>query len=132
VTMMGLAAALLVLLAACSPSSVSETPFARQASDAASSISAAATTLEYLHAGKLDTRYATSSLDIYREMLQKIAPELPGQGGAPDESTLRPVLDTVRQAQDVLDDPCLTETCDWQGQIDTLHRAQQALLEVSE
>jgi hypothetical protein len=130
--MMGFAAALLILLAACSPSTYSETPFVRQASDAASAIAAAATTLEYVHTGKLDTRYATSSLDIYREMLRKIIPKLPDQGGAPDDATLQPVLDTVRQAQDVLDDPCLNDSCDWQGQVNTLRQAQQALLEVSE
>jgi hypothetical protein len=129
---LGLLAALILVLAACSPTSYAETPFVRQASDAASLLSAAATTIEYLHDDKLDTRYASPSLQIYRDMLKKIAPTLAGQRGAPDDATLQPVLDKLDAAQQALDEPCLADDCDWQAQLDTLRQAQDALTGVSE
>jgi hypothetical protein len=129
---LGFITALAILLAACSPADYAETPFARQASDAASALSAAATTIDDLHHGKLDERYAKPSVGVYRNLVRKIAPTLPDQRGAPDEAKLRPVLDALDAAEQVLDDPCLGDDCDWQAQVDALRAAEDALLEAAE
>jgi hypothetical protein len=118
-------------LAGCGPSSFSQTPFQRQAGDAASSYSAAATTLQYLHDGKLDSRFATSSLIVYRQATQGIQKTLPDLGGAPDDASLQPVLVQIEAAEEVMDQPCLSDDCDWQTQIKTLNAAKDSLLEVS-
>lgn len=120
-----------IILTGCVPSTFAVPPFVRQAEDAASSLSAAATTLEFLHDGKLDSRYASSSLVVYQQALTGVASILPGEDGAPDEATLQPVLEQFERAQAVLDDPCLSDECDWQSQIETLNAAKDALLEVS-
>jgi len=128
---LGLLAALAIFLAACSPTSYAETPFVRQASDAASALSAAAMTIDSLHNGTLDTRYAEPSIGIYRDRVRTIAPTLADQRGAPDDATLRPILDALDEAEQALDEPCLDDGCDWQAQVDALRAARDALLGVA-
>ena len=122
---------LVLLLAACSPGDYAQTPFARAASDAASALSAAALTLEDLHTGKLDRRYAGPSLGIYRALVSETAATLARQRGAPEAPTLRPALDALARAGHVLDAPCLEDGCDWQRQVGILRSARDALLEAS-
>lgn len=123
---------LLISLTACSPDAFTQPPFAREVEDAASLLSAASTTIEYVHSGKLDDRFARSSLLIYRESLEGMAASLPGQRGAPDEATLAPVIEQLRDAEGALADPCLDDTCDWRRQLVTLDGASRALLELSQ
>lgn len=127
-----LAASLLISLTACSPDAFTQTPFVREAQDAASLLSAASMTIEYAHSGKMDDRFARSSLDIYREPLAGMALSLPRQRGAPDRSTLAPVVELLRDAQAVLADPCLDDSCDWRGQVAILDDASRALLELGQ
>jgi hypothetical protein len=122
----------LIALSGCSPAGFSQTPFQCQAGDAASIFSAAATTLEQLHTGKLDERYAKSSMVVYRQLVTGAEASLPKAGGAPDAATFQPVLDQVQDAEDVMRSPCLADDCDWQRQVDTLNAARDALLEVSQ
>lgn len=131
-TLIGLGCLLLMTVSACSPGAFTQTPFVRQAQDAASSLSAAAATIEYVHTGKVDDRYARSSLSIYRQSLQGMESELPGLRGAPDETVLQPVISQLERARQVLDDPCLDDDCDWRAQLSTLDDASRALLKVSE
>jgi hypothetical protein len=127
-----LTAMAVVALSGCSPSGFTQTPFQRQAGDAASAFSATATTLEQLHTGKLDSRYAKGSLVVYRQLASGVDAALPAAGGAPDPTTLEPVLASVRQAQDVMSSPCLGDDCDWQRQVDILYAARDVLLEISQ
>lgn len=125
-------AALAMLLTGCIPASFAETPFEREAGDTASLISAAATTIEFLHDDKIDRRYAEASLVVYRQSVADSASKLESAQGAPGEATLNPVLDDVKDAQDILARPCLDDSCDWHGQIRTLTSAKDALLEISQ
>lgn len=120
-----------LVLTSCVPESFAQTPFARESSDAASTLSAAAITIEYLHTGKIDRRYATSSMFIYRESLIGIPQKLPGLPGSPGDETLGPVLEGLVAAQDILDRPCFEETCDWSGQVAELRAVSEDLLELS-
>lgn len=127
-----LGVSLLIVFSACSPAAFTQTPFVRGAGDAASLLSAASTTIEYAHSGKLDDRYARSSLRIHRESLAGMATTLSGQRGAPDDATLAPVIDRLRAAEGALADPCLDDTCDWRSQLDALDDASRALLALSQ
>jgi hypothetical protein len=127
-----LIAVALIALSGCSPSGFAQTPFQREAGDVASAFSAAATTLEQLHTGKLDERYAKASMVVYRQVATGADKALPAAGGAPDEATFQPVLDLVKEAEDVMQSPCLADECDWQRQVDTLNSARDALLEASQ
>jgi hypothetical protein len=122
----------LIALTGCSPSGFAQTPFQREASDVASAFSAAATTLEQLHTGKLDERYAKASMVVYRQLATGADTSLPAAGGAPDMATFQPVLGLVNEAEDVMQSPCLADACDWQRQVDTLNAARDALLEASQ
>lgn len=122
-----------LLLTSCIPESFAAPAFDRQASDAASTLAAAGTTIEFLHEGKLDERYTKASMVIYREMLRGVTGTLPELTGAPDDAALQPVLADLRQAQDVMDHPCLDdeEGCDWAGQVDLLAQVSGELLELT-
>lgn len=132
IALIALVSSLLLSLTACSPDAFTQTPFVREAEDAASLLSAASTTIEYAHSGKLNDRFARSSLLIYRESLEGMAASLPGQRGAPDEVTLAPAIERLRDAEGVLVDPCLDDTCEWQTQVATLDDASRALLELGQ
>ncbi len=125
IALIALVSSLLISLTACSPDAFTQTPFVREAEDAASLLSAASTTIEYAHSGKLDDRFARSSLLIYRESLEGMAASLPGQRGAP-------AIERLRDAEGVLVDPCLDDTCEWQTQVATLDDASRALLELGQ
>lgn len=120
----------LLLLSGCDAPAFTNTPFQREAGDAASSYSAAATTLEFLHDGKLDRRYARASLLVYHEAMQGKTAAVARADGAP--ARLGPVINRMQRADAVLADPCLDDDCDWQAQVDTLRDAQHALTEVSQ
>jgi hypothetical protein len=122
----------IIAITGCSPSGFAQTPFQRQAGDAASSFSAAATTLEQLHNEELDVRYAKASLMVYQQSTTGMDNTLPDASGAPDLETLEPVIAAVRQAEAVMNTPCLGRDCDWQGQVQTLNAAKDALLGVSQ
>ena len=121
-----LAGLLLATLAGCVPASFAQTPFQQQTGDAASLVSAAAASIEFAHTGKLDDRYARSSLSIYRDMLAKL-PDLAELRGAPDDGSATDLSTAIDDAAALLDDPCLSDDCDWQGQVDTLQATAQSL-----
>ena len=123
--------AALLTLSGCVPSGFAQTPFQREAGDAASSFSAAAMTLEQLHTGQLDHGYARGSIVVYQQAVRDVETTLASADGAPDSSTLDPVLTKVTEAHQVLDHPCLEGQCDWQAQVRALEAARDALVEVS-
>jgi hypothetical protein len=122
-----------LLLTACIPESFAATPFDREVTNTASTLSAAATTIQFLHDGKLDRRYATSSMSIYQETLRGVAKQLPGLRGAPDDETLKPAIDSLARSQAIIEDPCLDtdNTCDWSAQVSQLEQASAQMLELA-
>lgn len=121
-----------IALSGCVPGNFAQSPFDTTAQDAASSMFAAATTLEFLQEGKLNRRYASSSLVVYQQAVDGVASTLPNETGAPDDATLQPVIEHFQRAEAILNDPCLGDECDIQGQIETLRNAGDLLLEVSQ
>lgn len=102
-------------------------PFAKAAGNASSELAAAATTLTYLHHGKLTRRYAQSSFQAYQHTLKGMETKLPTLSGAPDERQIHQLLSLYQPAAQAVMNPCLSATCDWQQQVKQLHQASQAL-----
>lgn len=115
---------ILSLLAACT---VTESPFARTASNAGSAFAAAATTLTYAHGGQITYAYAAASYVNFQSELSGTDQTLTAQGGT-DKRTVQQLLALYTPAMQVIDAPCLSSTCDWRRQIDILNRASQEFL----
>lgn len=102
--------------------------FANAADNAGSEYAAAAATLQYLHDGKLPRAYAEAAFVSYRQALRGVDARLRTAGGAPAEPELAPLLHAVQNADEAIAHPCLSDDCDWQGQIAALRTASDALL----
>jgi hypothetical protein len=124
----GLALLLLLIWPALSGCQFAQSSFASTASSAGSAFSAAATTLTFLHQGRLSRRYAASSFVNFKAELAGLDRQLPTLNGAPGKATLRHLLVLYRPAMQAVNAPCLDMACDWQAQIDALNRASKAFL----
>lgn len=120
------------LLAGMGCSMLTQSPFARTASDTGATFAAAATTLRYAHEGKLTRAYACASFVNYRSQIGGLDQQLPAQAGAPDAQTVRRLLDLAGPAQQALEQPCLADDCDWRAQVAALQRASEAFRRASE
>ena len=121
----------LVLLVLCSlltACTFAQTAFSRTANNAGSAFAAAKTTLTYAHEGKFTYLYAASSFVNFQSELSGTDQTLAAQGTA-DTHTLKRLLALYSPAMQVIDDPCLSNTCNWRKQIEILNRASQAFLE---
>lgn len=117
----------LVLLGA-SACGVGKSDFERQAGDTGAEFAAAARTLEAMHNGRLDVRYARASFANYREQLSGVESDLSAAPAATDTSTRDHLLKLYRDAQPAIDAPCLETACEWRGQIRALDSAAQAFI----
>jgi hypothetical protein len=129
-----LAGALAVALSGCSSEPITQTPFQRAAGDAASIMSAAAYTLEFIHAepALLTVEYGQASVVNYLDQVAATPDELPGLTGAPDEATVAQLADQLDAAIDDLQNACLLPDCDWQGQVQRMRQASDALAQAAE
>jgi hypothetical protein len=109
-----------------------ETPFRRTAGDAASSLSAAATTLRFAHDGHLTFEYGRSTFQILGETLDGLEEDLPRLEGKPGTAELDQLLSLYRQAEPAISDPCLDVGCAWQSQVDALEAASEAFARAAE
>lgn len=129
-------ACLLVLLATaaagCAPSGWTETAFAREASDAGSTFSAAAEVLEAVHGRRLTRAYVRGAFVNLAELVEGVDARLPTLEGHPPEATSAGIVAKVEAALKALDRPCLTRDCDWRSQVDTLRSAAKALSEAAD
>ena len=114
----------LVGTAACG---VGTSDFERQAGDTGAELAAAARTLEAVHDGRLDARYARASFANYREQLSGVESDL-SAAQAVDTATRDRLLQLYRRAQPALDAPCLEGACDWRAQIRALDSAANAFI----
>src|SRR5579885_3657275 len=107
-----------------------QSPFALAVSSAGAEFAAAATTLSYVHSGKISTQYARASFVNYRSQLDGLDQQLPSQQGAPGKTTMNHLLALYKVAIRAVDQPCLAVSCNWQAQVAALNRASQAFLKV--
>jgi hypothetical protein len=122
---------LLILLLPVTGCQFTQAVFPRMASSAGSAFAAAATTLDYAHAGKLTYAYAAASFVNYQSELDGLDQTLPFQSGAPDKRTVQRLIDLYKVAIKAVDSPCLSNSCDWRSQVDALNRTSKAFLEVA-
>jgi hypothetical protein len=124
----------LAMVSGCSGQPITETPFVRTATEAASLLSAASYTLQYLHQepARLTVEYSAGSLFNYAELVDPIPDELPTLEGAPDTASVQTLVGLVSAALADMHEPCLVGECGWQGQVDRLEAAKSALLEAAE
>jgi hypothetical protein len=123
------AVALALLVAACS---WAPSDFAKKASDAASTLAAAETTIRLRHEGRLTLAYARGSFVNYRDALEGLDEELPTLPGALGDDQVAQLTALFRAAQPALEEPCLDNSCDWQPQEQALKRAADAFEKVAE
>jgi hypothetical protein len=112
------------LLTACT---FTQDAFSRTVNNAGSAFAAADTTLTYAHEGKITYSYADSSFMNYQSELSGTDKALAAQG-AGNTHTLHRLLAMYSSAIQVIDNPCLSSTCNWRQQIEILDRVSQALL----
>lgn len=110
---------------------LAQSSFARIAGNAGAEFSAAATTLSYVHQGKLTRLYATSNFAGYRSQLDGINQQLPSLQGIPDAHTLQHLLTVYKPAIQAVDSPCLDNACNWHSQENALQQASKAFLEAA-
>ncbi len=124
----GLALVLIILCSLLTACTFTQNAFTRTANNTGSAFAAAKETLIYAHEGKITYSYASSSFENYQSELQGTDQALTAQG-ASEKQTLHKLLALYSSAIQVVVAPCLSNTCNWQKQVDILHRTSQAFLE---
>jgi len=122
----------LLLFVSLSGCQIAQSKFAQLANDAGGEFAAAATTLSYLHEGKLALPYARSSFEGFRATLDGLDQQLPSLAGRPNDKTISDLLTHYKRAIQAIDNPCLDTSCDWRAQRDVLNQASQAFLKAGE
>ncbi len=122
---------LLLILWAVSGCSFTQSGFERMTDSAGGAFAAAATTLSYVHEGKLARAYAISSFADYANELSGLDQQLSAQDGTPGKSKVQRLIALYRPAMQVVEQPCLDTSCNWRGQVAVLERASQAFVEAS-
>ena len=110
---------------------VTKTQFQNTAGGAGE-LAAAATTLEYVHEGRLNRAYASSAFASYRDALLVTEKQLPTVPGAPDTGPVAELLTLYRPAYRAVEQPCLDDSCDWRAQVDALKKASEALVKAAD
>ena len=108
-----------------------QSPFALAVSSAGAEFAAAATTLSYVHSGKISTQYARASFVNYRSQLDGLDQQLPSQQGASGGASVAHLLAFYKVAIRAVDNPCLEASCNWQAQVAALNSASQAFLKAA-
>ena len=110
---------------------MTQSAFVRVTGEAGAELAAAATTLQYAHQDQLTLPYAQAAFDGYASALTGVDQEIAAAEGAPSQEMARRLADLAREAAAVAMQPCLTTSCDWQGQLTLLRHASAELLEAS-
>ena len=128
------ACALAVALSACSSEPITQTPFQRAAGDAASIMSAAAYTIQFVNdqPPKLTVEYGQAAVINYLDLVSSAPDELPILAGAPDQAAVGTLVGLLERGIADLETACLTPDCDWQSQVEELTEASDALEDASE
>jgi hypothetical protein len=129
-----LAVTLAVGLTGCgaAPTTWTDTPFQRTASDAASTFAAAAELLERSHTRSLTLSYMRGAFENFSEVLEGVDAALPTLEGRPDDDTVVALVEAFGQAKAAIDGPCVDSDCDWAGQTATIRHAASAFAEAAQ
>src|SRR6266516_6439060 len=125
----GISFLLLVLLLTVTACQLTQSAFARTAGNAGAAFAAASTTLSYAHEGKITNTYASSNFMNFQSELSGLDQTLSSQQGAPDVHTVQHLLSLYESAMQVVNNPCLSESCNWHAQVSALDRASSAFLD---
>ncbi len=123
-------ALLLLVLVATTACQVTQSGFGRTAQAIGADFAAASVTLDYAHTGKITKLYAQASFQNYQEELSGMDQQLTSQQGGPGKATIEYLLKLYRAGIEVVNRPCLEESCNWHAQVAILDRASQAFLKV--
>ena len=110
---------------------MTQTPFVRVAGETGAELAAAATTLQYVHEGQLTHPYAQAAFEGYASALESADQEIVAAEGAPSQELARRLAGLAREAAAVAERPCLTASCDWQGQLTLLRQASAELIKAA-
>jgi len=116
----------LVFLASCR---FTNTDFERTVTNAGATFAAGAVTLQYVHQGKLPLPYARSTFEQLVGTIAGTDQQLATLEGAPPLAQIKPLLASFRPAFQALKQPCLTNTCNWQTQYQSLQTASRLFQE---
>jgi hypothetical protein len=109
----------------------STSPFAQATQNAGAIFAAARVTLNSVHTGKMTRAYATASFAGYLDALQGTRKRLLSAQNDPEQSERAHLLALYQAALPIIISPCLHAACNWQGQMATLKKAEEAFLEAS-
>jgi hypothetical protein len=110
---------------------MTQSPFVRVTGETGAELAAAATTLKYAHEAQLTHPYAQAAFEGYASALTSADQEIVAAEGAPSQELAWRLADLTREAAAVADQPCLTASCDWQGQLTLLRQASAELIKAS-
>jgi len=110
---------------------MTQSPFVRVTGETGAELAAAATTLQYAHEGQLTHPYAQAAFEGYASALTGADQEIIAAEGAPSQELARRLADLSREAAAVAEQPCLTASCNWQGQLTLLRQASAELIEAA-
>ena len=110
---------------------MTQSAFARVTSETGAELAAAATTLQYAHEGQLTHPYAQAAFEGYASALEGADQEIVAAKGAPSQEFAQHLADLAREAEAVAEQPCLTASCAWEGQVTLLQQASAELIEAS-
>jgi hypothetical protein len=120
--------ALLVLSTALAGCQMTQSPFARMATNAGAALAAASTTISYFHEGKLPGAYAASSFASYQSELAGLDQQITATGSGISAQDADGLLAIYRRALAVVEHPCLQSSCDWRAQRALLDQASRTFL----
>jgi hypothetical protein len=107
---------------------MTQSPFARMATNAGTALAAASTTMTFYHEGKLLNAYAVSSFAGYQSELDSLDQQITAAGSGLSAEEAHHLLAIYRQALAIVNDPCLQSSCDWRAQRTVLDQASRAFL----
>ncbi len=107
---------------------MTQSPFARMATNAGTALAAASTTMTFYHEGKLLNAYAVSSFAGYQSELDGLDQQITASGSGISAEEAQHLLTIYRQALAIVNDPCLQSSCDWRAQRTVLDQASHAFL----
>jgi len=110
---------------------MTQSAFVRVTRETGAELAAAATTLQYAHEGQLTDSYAQAAFEGYASALAGVDREIVTAEGAPSQELARRLAGLSREAAAVAEQPCLTDSCAWEGQLTLLQQASAELIEAA-
>jgi hypothetical protein len=120
---------LAIMLSGCQ---LAKSAFQDEAATVSANFAAAATTLRYLHEGKLTRQYARATFFSYASLTRGADKPLQNAAGAPDPPARARLLALYGPAAEAIKHPCLERACDWRKQVADLEKASGAFRQAAQ